>query len=139
MLHSPNRDKKPRRRGITRKLKRDGEESPQYEVVKRHLLNPKSVTMGQLYGEVNPVTQEWTDGLVPTLVRMSVHDESDAFNWIIFDGPVDALWIENMNSVMDDNRILTLPNGERIRLGGALGKSIDFSIPSSESESGSSS
>jgi dynein heavy chain len=97
-------------------LKRDGEESPQYEVVKRHLLNPKSVTMGQLYGEVNPVTQEWTDGLVPTLVRMSVHDESDAFNWIIFDGPVDALWIENMNTVLDDNKMLCLSNGERIKL-----------------------
>ena len=38
-------------------------------MAKRHLLNPKSVTMGQLYGEVNPITQEWTDGLVPTLVR----------------------------------------------------------------------
>ena len=97
-------------------LKRDGDESPHYDVTHRHTLNPKSVTMGELYGSVNAMTQEWTDGLVPTLVRMAVTDDTLNRQWIVFDGPVDAIWIENMNTVLDDNKMLCLSNGERIKL-----------------------
>jgi dynein heavy chain len=81
-----------------------------------NLLNPKSISISELYGEFSHLTQEWTDGLASFIIREFVNSESFKFKWIIFDGPVDAGWIENMNTVLDDNMTLCLSNGERIKL-----------------------
>ncbi|KAH8057234.1 dynein light chain binding protein [Aureococcus anophagefferens] len=87
-----------------------------YQEVRFEILNPKCITMGELYGEVNMVTQEWRDGLASTIMRRAVGEESAVRKWTVFDGPIDALWIENMNTVLDDNMTLCLANGERIKL-----------------------
>ena len=46
----------------------------------------------------------------------NVRGEINKRQWIIFDGDVDPDWVENLNSVLDDNKLLTLPNGERLAL-----------------------
>jgi dynein heavy chain len=72
--------------------------------------------MGELYGEVDFTSQEWTDGLASKIMRMASQDQTEEKMWTIFDGPVDAIWIENMNTVLDDNMTLCLSNGQRIKL-----------------------
>jgi dynein heavy chain, axonemal len=87
-----------------------------WKKVSVYSLNPKVVSLGELYGNYSLTTGEWKDGLASSIVRMTNGDKSVDQKWICFDGPVDAVWIESMNTVLDDNRMLCLPNGERIKL-----------------------
>jgi len=90
--------------------------SREYQVVKTEVLNPKAISMGELYGQVDLSTQEWTDGLASKIMRNGAGGSGEDREWTVFDGPVDALWIENMNTVLDDNMTLCLANGQRIKL-----------------------
>jgi dynein heavy chain, axonemal len=99
-----------------KKLRQQGSEDERYQEVKYKILNPKAITMGELYGEINLESQDWVDGLASKILRKFAQNSTERRSWCIFDGPVDALWIENMNSVLDDNMMLSLMNGERIKL-----------------------
>ncbi|EIW86375.1 dynein heavy chain protein 1 [Coniophora puteana RWD-64-598 SS2] len=84
-----------------------------------YVIDPKAMHKDALYGTLDQTTREWNDGLFTHILRKIVDDvrgESGKRHWIIFDGDVDPEWVENLNSVLDDNKLLTLPNGERLNL-----------------------
>ncbi|CZT42301.1 dynein heavy chain [Rhynchosporium secalis] len=84
-----------------------------------HIIDSKVMSKEALYGNLDSTTREWTDGLFTSILRKIVDNlrgEEAKRHWIVFDGDVDPEWVENLNSVLDDNKLLTLPNGERLNL-----------------------
>uniref|UniRef100_G1PVX8 Dynein axonemal heavy chain 9 n=2 Tax=Myotis lucifugus TaxID=59463 RepID=G1PVX8_MYOLU len=91
-----------------------------YQIMKRRPiwtdLNPKAVTNDELFGIIHPATREWKDGLFSSIMRELANVAHDGPKWILLDGDIDPMWIESLNTVMDDNKVLTLASNERIPL-----------------------
>ena len=81
-----------------------------------HTINPLALSHDELYGSFDEATHEWQDGVLARIMRTVCKDELPDQKWILFDGPVDTLWIESMNTTLDDNKLLTLLSGERIAM-----------------------
>ncbi|ETB60571.1 dynein heavy chain-like protein [Plasmodium yoelii 17X] len=85
-----------------------------------YIIDAKSLDKEEIYGKLDNINLEWTDGVFTCILRKIIYNYTQTNNnitkrhWIIFDGDVDPEWAENLNSVLDDNKLLTLPNGERL-------------------------
>lgn len=81
------------------------------------IINPKAIKHGEIYSEQDPNTLEWSFGVLPLIINECKRDTAlKTKYWIIFDGPVDAMWIEDMNSVLDDSKKLCLASSDIIVL-----------------------
>uniref|UniRef100_A0A4W6EWQ5 Dynein axonemal heavy chain 11 n=1 Tax=Lates calcarifer TaxID=8187 RepID=A0A4W6EWQ5_LATCA len=83
-------------------------------------INPKAVTTDELFGYLHSATREWKDGLFSSTMRELTSVGHDGPKWIVLDGDIDPMWIESLNTVMDDNKVLTLASNERISLSSSM-------------------
>lgn len=121
--------------------------APAKPVAIARVINPKSLTSNELYGYMT-LAKEWKDGVISIIMRgMSKcykelgYFESQQQKWCVLDGDVDAIWIESMNTVMDDNKVLTLVSNERVALDDAMRmvfeiNSLDNATPATVSRAG---
>jgi dynein heavy chain, axonemal len=77
-------------------------------------INPKAIQASELYGQSDPSSGEWIRGVFASIWEKYNNRDLPYKVWIIMDGPVDAIWIEDLNTVLDDNKLLTLASGDRI-------------------------
>lgn len=97
------------------------------------VLNPKSLSLGQIFGEFGASSHEWHDGILPIIFRKFAHSTSSERKLMIFDGSIDNSWPEHLNSVLDDNRKLCLSSGDIIY----MQKSMNLIFETSELDSAS--
>lgn len=81
---------------------------------RRIVLNPKECHPHELLGYVDTVTKSWHDGLFSSIFREISEDSPDTEIIIHFDGEMDAGWVESLNTLLDNNGVLLLENGERL-------------------------
>lgn len=84
--------------------------------VQMRRMNPKGMALDELFGAFDEESHEWREGLFTQQYREYAGHKDDKKKWILLDGPIDFSWVEHLNSVLDDNKKLSLANGEAIKM-----------------------
>lgn len=103
-----------------------------------YTMHPKACPRQILLGSLDMDTREWRDGILTRAARLSIKEPLTTRTWILCDGDIDPEWVESLNSVLDDNRLLTIPNGERVQFNANINfifetDSLQFASPATVS------
>ncbi|KAA6359876.1 MAG: putative dynein heavy chain 1, axonemal protein [Streblomastix strix] len=104
-------------------------------------LNLISIPYGDLYGTYNAATNDWKNEVLMLMLRECVRDENVQKHWTIYDGPVDAYWIEDMNTVYYDSKKMRLASIQIIQLTSYMNmlfevENLHVTCPATESRCG---
>jgi hypothetical protein len=81
------------------------------------IINPRCANKRHFLGSTSESSNVFIDGLLTQVMRQVLRERTPhTHHLIIFDSEIDPEWIESLNSMLDDNRLLSLPNGERIKI-----------------------
>jgi len=83
-------------------------------------LNPKSLDIEEFFGKYELESHTWEEGVFTKVFREYAFDGTTKKKWIVLDGPVDHTWVENLNSILDDNKRMSLANGETIGMSSGM-------------------
>ena len=73
-----------------------------------HIMCPTAMDKSRFVGWMDLDTGEWHDGVLTQTARTVTRDSGTQPQWIVCDGEIDPEWMESLNSVLDDNRHLTI-------------------------------
>ena len=59
-------------------------------------MNPKAIMAHEMYGQADPLSGEWVRGVFASIWEKYNNRELPYITWIVMDGPVDAIWIEDL-------------------------------------------
>jgi dynein heavy chain, axonemal len=74
------------------------------KAIKVQRMNPKAIQAHEMYGQSDPISGEWVKGVFAALWEKYNNRELPYTTWVTMDGPIDAIWIEDLNSVSRTRR-----------------------------------
>lgn len=98
--------------------------------IKIETIIPTTIDINYLFGYFDKKMKIWKNGICSKIFNSFSKNDPYDKRWIIFDGSLNTIWIENLYSILDTNKILYLTSDEKINMQNSI--SIIFETISME-------